>query len=58
MMPGITRKQSPDTHLYLAADRGGQLEPLQEAPGAGGALAVEGVAVGRVAAQVTLLRRL
>ena len=41
-----------DTHLYGAAERGGQLQPGEEAACAGHAGAVVGVAVGGVAAEV------
>ena len=49
------RDTDTDTDLYPAADRGGQLEPVQEAASAGHTLAVEGVAVGGVTAHVSPL---
>ena len=52
---GVTSARDTDTDLYPAADRGGQLEPVQEAAGAGHTLAVEGVAVGGVTAHVSPL---
>ena len=52
---GARDDQDTCTDLYPAADRGGQLEPVQEAAGAGHTLTVECDAVSGVTAHVSPL---